>query len=144
MAIRSGSTAPRQTIWLKAAPAKVWQALTLERHLRRWFTTPRKLELRKGGRWDFVGFPGKALRVEKGRRLVHTHTFEPGSVSRMTYCLEPSGRYTQLIVVHDRFGKDRKTRGCWQGAWPFILSNLKTCVGTGTPMWETCFKGTES
>ena len=131
----------RQTIWLKAAPAKVWNIVTQGKHLKRWFTDPETLELRPGGRWDFVGFPGKALLVRKGKKFIHTHTFRPGSISRMTYEFRPNGRYTQLVVVHDRFGKDRKTRACWQGAWPFILSNLKTYVESGSPMWETCFKG---
>ena len=135
------SPALRHTIWLKAPPAKVWNVVTRGRDLKRWFTVPERLELKRGGRWDFVGFPGKALLVSKGKKFSHTHTFTPGSVSRMTYELRRNGKYTQLVVVHDRFGKDMKTRACWQGAWPFILSNLKTYLETGSPMWETCFKG---
>jgi uncharacterized protein YndB with AHSA1/START domain len=131
----------RQCIWLKAVPRRVWKAVTEGRHLRRWFTTPQTLELKASGRWDFIGFPGRVLRVVKEKRFSHTHTFVPGSVSRVTYELRPNGKYTQLVVLHDRFGKDGKTRECWRGAWPFILSNLKTYVESGSPMWETCFKG---
>ncbi|MCI0657319.1 MAG: SRPBCC domain-containing protein [Acidobacteria bacterium] len=131
----------QHTIWLKAPSMKVWNAVTRGKDLGRWFTVPERLELKRGGRWDFVGFPGKALEVRKVKKFVHTHTFVPGSVSRMTYELRPNGNYSQLVVLHGRFGKDRKTRACWQGAWPFILSNLKTYLETGSPMWETCFKG---
>lgn len=130
----------RQVIRLKAPPGKTWAALTQGRHLKRWFTIPEKLELKRGGRWDCAGFPGQVLRVARGKKFSHTHTFTPGSVSRMTYELRRNGRYTQLLV-HDRFGRDRGTRGCWQGAWPFILRNLKTYVETGSPMWETAFQG---
>lgn len=131
----------QQTIWLKASPRKVWRSLTQGRHLRRWFTIPEKLELKKSGRWDFVGFPGRVLRIAKEKQFSHTHTFSPGSVSRMTYELRLNGKYTQLVLLHDRFGKDVKTRECWRGAWPFNFSNLKTYVESGSPMWETCFKG---
>jgi uncharacterized protein YndB with AHSA1/START domain len=130
-----------QTIWLKARPAAVWQSVTQGRHLKRWFTTPQRLELRRGGRWDFVGFPGRVLGVTTGKKFAHTHIFAPGSVSRMTYEVRSEGKYAKLVVLHDQFGRDRKTRECWRGAWPFILSNLKTYVETGSPMWETCFKG---
>ena len=131
-----------QCVWLKARPAKVWQAITAPRHLKRWYTTPEKLELKKGGRWDFVGFPGEVLEVKSEKKLVETHTFDSKErPSRMTFELEACGKFTTLTVVHDRFGKHAKIHGYWVGGWPFILCNLKTYIETGAPMWETSFKG---
>lgn len=130
----------QQTLWLKASPAKVWAALTDAKHLTRWFTVAEKLEPRKGGRWDFTGFPGKVLLFDKGQTLSHTHTAPDKSVSRVTYRLKPGGKYTFLSMTHDRFGSSKCTRDCWEGGWPYVLSNFKTYVETGAPMWETPFK----
>jgi uncharacterized protein YndB with AHSA1/START domain len=131
----------RQVVWLKTSAAKAWAAITQGRHLKRWFTVPEKLDLKRGGCWDFIGFPGKVLRVDRGRTFSHTHTFSPGSVSRMTYELRPAGPHTELVLVHDRFGRDGQTCECWRSAWPFILSNLKTYLETGSPMREPAFRG---
>ena len=140
MARKEKLSALQFKIWLKAPPSKVWRAVTSGKDLGRWFTKPKKLELKKGGRWDFAGFPGVALEVVKGKKFSHTHCFQK-SFSRMTYQLERAGKHTQLTVTHDRFGKDKFTRGCWEGAWPFILCNLKSHIETGSPMWETAFSG---
>lgn len=131
-----------QRIWLKARPAKVWRAISAPQHLKRWYTTPEKLELKKGGRWDFVGFPGEVLEIKSGKKLVETHTFDTKKrPSRITFEVEACDKFTQLKVTHDRFGTDKKVQGYWTMGWGFILSNLKTYVETGAPMWETSFKG---
>ena len=132
-------------LWLKGSPAKVWRAVSTAAGSKRWYTTPKKLELKKGGRWDFVGFPGKVLEVKAGKKLVETHQFRPNEApSRITFLVEKQGKATLLTVTHDGFGKKNKfTWQCWSGAWDFILCNLKTYVETGAPIWETCFKGSD-
>ena len=130
--------------WFKVSPAKTWKVLTTARHLNRWFTIAKKLELKKGGRWDFVGFPGRTLEVKRGKKIAFTHRFKVGeSISRITFELSPAGKFTKLQVMHDRFGTSRFTYYCWEDAWPFILCNLKTYLETGAPMCETYFKGSD-
>ena len=48
---------------------------------------------------------------------------------------------TELKVVHDRFAGAKETYRCWSsdGAWTWILCNLKTFVETGKPMTERSF-----
>ena len=131
----------RTKIWLKAPPGRVWKAVSVGKHLGRWFTKPQTLKLRKGGRWDFVGFPGKVVRVDRGKMVFsHTHRFDSAD-SRITYRVEKLGKWSVLEVTHDQFGKSGATRQAWEGAWPAILCNLKTYVETGAPMWETFFSG---
>ena len=139
MARKEKVQALRVTLYLKAPPRKAWKAVTEGRHLGRWFTTPQKLELKKGGCWDFVGCPGKVVTVRKGKIFSHTHRFQ-NSDSRITYELKRMKNYTELSVTHDRFGTNKFMRACWQGAWPSILCNLKSYLETGSPMWETAFK----
>ena len=141
-ASRNGTLKITHYLWLKARPPKVWKAISSAKHLGRWYTTPKKLELKKGGRWDFVGFPGRVLAVKSGVKLVETHTFNKKErPSRMTFELEPAEKYTMLKLTHDGFGRNRNTYKCWKGAWSFVLCNLKSYIETGAPMWETCFKG---
>ena len=135
----------RFTFWIHASPARVWKALTQAKELKRWYTDPHKVELRKGGRWEFLGgkLGGKVLEVVPRQKLVQTYRLIPGEPeTRVTYEIAERKDRTELTLVHDHFGSAKETYRCATepAVWPWILSNLKTYVETGTPMREGAFR----
>jgi uncharacterized protein YndB with AHSA1/START domain len=134
----------RLTFWVKATPDRIWKALTRAKDLERWYTAPYRLELRKGGRWEFLGgrMGGSVLEAVRGKRFVQAYRLLPTEPeTRVTIELEGKGDRTQLTLTHDRFGAAKETYRCATEAavWPWILSNLKTYVETGKPIREGAF-----
>lgn len=139
----------RVTTFIRATPARVWKALTDPKELVRWYLKPEKLQLKKGGRWDFIkgNLSGKVLKVENGKkekRLVHSFRFnfikgEPESL--VTFVVEPRGKDTKLTLIHSRFGTAKQTRGHVSGGWPFLIANLKTFLETLKPLQEGGYSG---
>ena len=128
----------RMTLVIAARPSKVWKALVTGRMLKKWYMQPVKLQLRKGGHWDFQYLQGKVLEVEKGRKLVHTFDWTAQGrrhLSRCTWLLEaspkPKGRYSKLTLIHNGFRRDRSAHQGVSGGWIGILSSLKTWMETG-------------
>jgi uncharacterized protein YndB with AHSA1/START domain len=132
------------TFWIHASPRRVWKALTSGGELARWYTTPHRLELRKGGRWEFLDgkLGGRILEVVPGQKLVQMYRLIPGEPeTRVRYELADRKGRTELTLLHDRFGAAKETFRCATepAVWPWILSNLKTYVETGKPMRERAF-----
>ena len=129
----------RQTIFIRATPARVWKALTDPKELKRWYKKPLDLSCKKGGSWKFTAIAGKVISVVLRKKLVHTFRFdfakgEPNT--RVTFELHPDGRNTALVLIHDRFQHGKQTHKWVSGGWPFLLSNLKTFIETKEPMKE--------
>jgi uncharacterized protein YndB with AHSA1/START domain/DNA-binding transcriptional ArsR family regulator len=149
-------------VHIKATPEAIWQAITTPEWTQRYgYRAVSEYDLRPGGTYrglanegmKAMGAPdlvveGEVLEVDPPRRLVQTWRmlFEPGQaaepMTRLTWEVEPlADGVCRLTVVHDLTdaplhaalvtGEHVESAG---GGWPFILSDLKSLLETGTPM----------
>lgn len=127
-------------IYIRAAPQKVWEALTGEGTkafwFGRWFESDWKagsaLTCRKPGGVDFTG---EVLESDPPNRVVFTFLddgeLKSEGASRVTYELDEVEGATRLRVTHDQFVAGGRTRAGIAQGWPVILSGLKSLVETG-------------
>jgi uncharacterized protein YndB with AHSA1/START domain len=148
-------------IHIKAGPEAVWDAITSPEWTQRYgYHAPSEYDLRPGGRFRSLandgmramGAPevvveGEVLEVDPPRRLVQTWRmlFEPAQAAepftRITWEIEPlDGGVTRLTVVHDVAGAPIHASLITGevlmggGGWPYILSDLKSLLETGTAL----------
>lgn len=143
------STAIAQTtqvysVYIKATPEQIWEAITTPEFTERYFHGVR-LEIRDGRRWSTLrgrAWDEEVLELDPPQRLVHAWTsgyddeLAAEEPSRVTWTIEPQdGGTTLLTVVHDRLEGAPKTAANVSGVgWMFVLSNLKTMLETGEPL----------
>jgi uncharacterized protein YndB with AHSA1/START domain len=91
-----------------------------------------------------ISIEGTVLEFDPPRRLSTTFRYlgdeqtQADLPSRVTWELTPAGDVTVLSLVHDEFVGETATFEFVADGWPFILSNLKTWLETGTtlkPSW---------
>jgi uncharacterized protein YndB with AHSA1/START domain len=150
-------------VHIKATPEKVWEAITSPEWTARYgYRAAQEYELKPGGTFralanagmKAVGAPdvvveGEVLEVDPPRRLVQTWRmlFEESQaaepLTRITWEIEPmEGDVTRLTVVHELDGAPIHlalvTGDVLQGGggWPFILSDLKSLLETGSAMGD--------
>jgi uncharacterized protein YndB with AHSA1/START domain/DNA-binding transcriptional ArsR family regulator len=156
-----GTTTQVFRVHLKAAPEAVWEAVTSPRWTARYgYRTPSEYDLRPGGAFRSpatagmraMGMPeviveGEVLEADPPRRLVQTWRMllEPGQAAEpfttITWEIEPlAGDTSRLTVIHDLEGApihaslvsgERMEEG---GGWPYVLSDLKSLLETGTAL----------
>lgn len=136
------------TIYIKAPKAAVWKALVDPATASTYFMCPL---LRMGGaageevaygRAGKVLIAGKIVTYVPEATLAHTFVFDPAShkgtagdaPSTVHYTLSEEDGITTLALRHDGFAKEDQTYANIVGGWPWILSNLKTCLETGRPL----------
>jgi len=146
-------------VHIKATPEQVWAAITTPEWTERYgYRTASEYDLRPGGTFRSLandgmkafGAPdvvveGEVVEADPPRRLVQTWRmlFEPGQAAepftRVTWEIdELPGGLARLTVVHDVEGaplhaaliSGETLQG--GGGWPFILSDLKSLLETGT------------
>ena len=138
------------TIYIKADPMAVWEAITGDEGSRAvMFGSVLRGELEPGGRYEYVG-PG-----EGGAETVHVYgdvlqadpgvvlqlTEHPGPIyrenhaeltSRMTWRLEQAGiGLTRLTFTNDEWSEAHPAQAETSETWPRVLSSLKSWVETG-------------
>lgn len=150
------------TIYIKAPKETVWKAITTSEYTTRWgYGGEVDVELTPGGRYRNLStdemkamgmgetaVEGEVLSVDEGSRLELSwrptwHADTPAT--RVTWELTeyPSG-VTKVVLTHDLSaapdtaaefagGSDPGEGG---GGWPWVLSDLKTLLESGRPMWE--------
>lgn len=145
-------------IWIKAAPERIWQALTDPQELAGYGYGGRyDIDVRPGGAYRVgatdqmleAGAPalmvdGEYLEVDEPRRLVQSwhalfdEQLAAEQPTRMTYVLEPgAGGVTKLTLTHEVDGALMAggiTSGAVDeagGGLPWVLSDLKTLLETG-------------
>ena len=151
-------------IHIEASQDAVWAALTDPAQTERYgYRSPVDLELRPGGKahglanegMKAFGAPdvvveGEVVEVEEPRRLVQTwrmlfdDTQRGEPLTRLAYDVEAlSPAVTRVTMTHDVTGApahaalisgDVLEAG---GGWPFVLSDLKSFLETGSPMPST-------
>ena len=158
---KPGTAAQVFCVHLKADPGAVWEAVTSPGWTARYgYRAPSEYDLRPGGAFRSLatagmramGMPeviveGEVLEADPPRRLVQTWRMllEPRQAAepytRITWEIEPlAGATSRLTVLHELEGApihaslvsgERMEGG---GGWPYILSDLKSLLETGTAL----------
>jgi len=132
-------------VYIKATPEQIWEAITAPEFTERYFHGVR-MEIRDGRRWSTLrdlAWDEEVLEYDPPRRLVHAWTsayddeLAAEEPSRVTWTMEAQENGTTLLtVVHDRLEGAPKTAANVSGVgWMFVLSNLKTLLETGEPLF---------
>ena len=146
-------------IYIKAPPERIWEAITSPEWTRRYgYGGDVHIELRPGGTYKHIAGPemkgvteddvvvvGEVIEADPPRRLVQTwHPLWDEATAaevptRLTYEITPAyGESTKLSLTHELEGAPLAAAmitGSIEGAgggWPFVLSDLKTLLETGS------------
>jgi uncharacterized protein YndB with AHSA1/START domain len=132
------------TIWIGTTPDKLWAALTQGEFTKQyWGGSDIQSDWKVGSKVMVTGAPGggirgEVLRCEAPKTLSYTFLSERSEgerPSRVTFELSPRGPAVALTITHDDFDAGSKSyEGVSQG-WPGILSNLKSLLETGKPLF---------
>lgn len=143
----------RLSIYIAATPEQIWKALTdpaiTERY---WSGTRVESDWQVGStvlyRWQSkITHEQSVLHAEPHRLLRHSFypvvaeisTHEPPS--RVSFEIAPIGRVTQLTLIHDSFNEGSALYRPYRTFWPMLLSNLKTLLETGKPLFGESVRG---
>lgn len=150
-------------VYIRATPEAVWQAITSpDWNVKYGYRAPQEYDLRPGGAFaahpspqmQAFGLPdpmvdGEILLSEPPHKLVQTYRFrfqpddEAEGFSTLTWEISAeSAALTRVVLTHDvtdmprmdhaiRGGSGKLQEGA--GGWPWILSDLKTLLETGSP-----------
>ena len=140
MTTMTAQTTQVYSVFIKATPEQIWDAITKPEFTEKYFygvrvhATPDTYD--GGGSVE-----GTLVEFTPPRKLVHTwHAlYDPEMVaedeSRVTWELElQDGGVTKLTVVHDRLEGAPVTAESVAGGWMYVLSGLKTLLETGEPL----------
>jgi uncharacterized protein YndB with AHSA1/START domain len=133
------------SVFIKATPEQIWEAITNPEFTEKYFYASR-VELANGRRRAF-GPAGELwgdeaiLEEDPPRRLVHgwRALYDPElaeeATSRVTWEIDQQdGGVSRLTVTHDQLEGAPKTAESVAGGWMYVLSGLKTLLETGEPL----------
>jgi len=143
MTTMTAQTTQVYSVFIKATPEQVWDAITKPDFTEQYFFGAR-IDIKDGRRLTTLGemeWDEEVLEAEAPTRLVHRFVaaYDPDmgaeEPSRVTWEIEPQdGGITKLTVVHDQLESAPKTAESVAGGWMYILSGLKTLLETGKPL----------
>jgi uncharacterized protein YndB with AHSA1/START domain len=143
MSTMTALTTQVYSLFIRATPEQVWDAITKPEFTQQYFYGVR-IEVRGGLRVSAFGdaeWDEEVLESDPPSRLVHRFVaaWNPAmaaeDASRVTWEIESQdGGVTKLTVVHDRLEGAPKTAEGVAGGWMYILSGLKTLLETGEPL----------
>jgi uncharacterized protein YndB with AHSA1/START domain len=137
-------------IEIAAPPERVFQALTDEGQLARWFGTdcPVKvwtMDARVGGRYHYTteksatvvvngvrefDCQGEILEFDPPRLIAYTWVanwhLDKNLKTVVRWELSPAGMGTHVKVTHSNLTNEENARNDYAGGWPGVLANLKT------------------
>ena len=129
--------------YIGAAPEAVWAALTSPEAMETYFfALPFEADWKVGGHWR-RSYPdgalmteGEILELDRPNRLVMSWRHgDPEKrregVSRCFMELEAVGAATELAVTHSIETENSRLIASASGAWPQVLSNLKSFMESG-------------
>ncbi|HWD68262.1 MAG TPA: SRPBCC family protein [Caulobacteraceae bacterium] len=136
--------------FIRAAPQKVWDALTQPEQTRLyWHGVTQVSDWIPGADWKMtfadgrIADAGRVVEVDPPRRLVleWRNEFMPElkaeGFSRCTIEISEEHGVTRLAVTHEIDVEGSKLIEAVSGGWPRILSSLKSLLETGAPLGET-------
>jgi uncharacterized protein YndB with AHSA1/START domain len=136
------------TVDIKAAPERVFRALTSE-DITRWWgsddmyrTTAWTGDVRVGGRWTSSGVSvdgtafsvgGEYLEVDPPRKLVHTWkpSWDDVAATTVTYTLTAIETGTRLVLRHEGFGSNGASCEGHASGWERVLGWLESFASSG-------------
>jgi uncharacterized protein YndB with AHSA1/START domain len=150
--IAAGNDAVISKIHIAAPPERVFQALTDERELMRWFTDPScpvkfwQMDARPGGRYRYATEKGavvvnnvsefechgEILELDPPRLLVYTWIanwhIDKSIRTVVRWELTPAEAGTDVRVTHSGLASEHAARKDYSTGWPGVMQNLKTFV----------------
>jgi uncharacterized protein YndB with AHSA1/START domain len=136
--------------FIRTTPETLWTALTSEEFTRQyWFGMHQESDWTVGSSWRLVfpggrvGDSGEILEIDPPRRLVikWRNEFRPElreeGYARCTMELESIDGAVRLTITHVMDRLQSKFIEAVSGGWPRILSNLKSLLETGQPVFKT-------
>ena len=143
--------------YIRSTPEKVWQALTDQQMIRKfWFGMTAECDWKPGSPWRLkfedgrVADSGEILESDPPRRLAirWRNEFKPElkaeGYSRCTMEIEMAdyypdfgGKAVKLTITHELEGDGTKFIEAVSGGWPKVLSNLKSLLESGDVAFET-------
>jgi uncharacterized protein YndB with AHSA1/START domain len=140
--------------YIRTTPERVWQALTDLEFLRRyWVGRYQETEWKPGAPWRLmqpdgtVTDSGEILESDPPRRLAIRWRNElrpelaAEGYSLCTMEVEPADGGAKLTLTHTMPREGSRLIEAVSGGWPVILSNLKSLLETGEPVfneWPVC------
>jgi uncharacterized protein YndB with AHSA1/START domain len=131
------------SVFIRATPEQVWDAITKPEFTQQYFYGAR-IEVREGRRFSAVGdvtWDEEVLEEDPPHKLVHgwisayDSDMAAETESRVTWEIEPmDSGISKLTVVHDQLEGAPKTAESVAGGWMYVLSGLKTLLETGKPL----------
>lgn len=148
MTIATAQTTQIYSVFIRATPDQVWDAITKPEFTTKYFYgTEFRSTLEPGA--SFTGWStdnqqhldGQVLEsnppflLRYSWRSLWTEEMSREQPSRVTWEIEPQdGGITRLTVTHDELEGAPITAREVSAGWAFVLSGLKTLVETGEPM----------
>jgi len=149
MSTMTAQTTQVYSVFIKASPQQIWDAITKPEFTRKYFygsvieSTYEQGASYRGFSADHsqAYMDGEIVEAVAPTKLVTTWRAlwapelaeEP--FSRVTWEIAPAdGGVTQLTVVHDELEQSPKTAESVAGGWSFVLSGMKTLLETGEPL----------
>ena len=143
--------------YIRSTPEKVWQALTDQQMIRKyWFGMTAECDWKPGSSWRLkfedgrTADTGEVLEAVPPKRLVlkWRNEFKPElkaeGYSRCTMDIELAdyypdfgGKAVKLTITHETEGEGTKLIEAVSGGWPKVLSNLKSLLETGDVAFTT-------
>ncbi len=138
--------------YIRATPEKVWSALTdVELMSKYWFGVECESQWTAGSSWKLV-YPGglitdagEIIEAEPLRRLVirWQHQNKPElkaeGPSKCVMELKSNGLATKLSITHTIERQKSNFIAVVSGAWPMVISNLKSLLETGFTVLQNPF-----
>ena len=135
--------------YIRTTPDNLWSALTDPQFIQQyWFGMTTDCAWKKGSPWKMAlpdGRPsdtGEILEIDPPRRMVIKWQNEgrpelkAEGPSRCTIELEPAGNAVKLTIAHEIDRPEAKFISAVSGGWPKVISNLKSLLETGEPIFK--------
>jgi uncharacterized protein YndB with AHSA1/START domain len=143
MTTLTAQTTQVYSVFIRATPEQIWDAITKSEFTQQYFYGA-SIDVRDGRRFCAVGdavWDEEVFEADPPHRLVHgwiagyDSEMAAETESRVTWEIEAQdGGITKLTVVHDQLEGAPKTAESVAGGWMYVLSGLKTLVETGKPL----------
>lgn len=131
--------------YIKTTPEKLWMALTTSEFIKQyWAGMDIKSEWKAGSPWTLsftdgrVADTGEIVEFSPSKRMIikWRNEWKPElkeeGFSRCTFDLEQVEGGVKLTVTHENDVQNSKFIEAVSGGWPFVISNLKSLLETGS------------